>query len=87
MDSNGVLLVTGLADATAVKPFVMEMNVKTGKPSHFVFVEKVVTDEFTEYITTAGIHYDERDPRDGKGYYYMTFVYNYKFIQILKIGR
>ena len=87
MDSNGVLLVAGLADATAVKPFVMEMNVRTGKPSHFVFVEKNVADEFTEYISTVGIHYDERDPRDGKQYYYMAFVYNYKFIQIIKINR
>lgn len=85
MDSRGMLMVTGLADATNVKPFVAEINTKTGKPFKFLFIEKIVADDFTEYITTTGMHYDDRDPRDGKPYYYMSLVYNNKQIQIIKI--
>lgn len=87
MDSRGILLVTGLSDATKVKPFVMEIIPKTGKPLNYVFLEKTVEDDFTEYITSSGIHFDERDPRDGRQYYYMTFVYNFKQIQIVKVDR
>jgi hypothetical protein len=50
-----------------------------------VYLEKIVADEFTEYVTTSGIYLDRRDQRDGKSYYYMSFVYNYKYTQIIKI--
>jgi len=87
MDSRGTLLVTGLSDATNVKPFVMEVDPANGKPSNFVFLEKVVAEDFTDYITTVGMQLDRRDPRDGREYYYMSFVYNYKYTQIIKIDR
>jgi hypothetical protein len=81
------VLTTGLSDQTSSKPYMMEINAKTGKTENFVYFEKVVEDNTTEYIITNGFHHDIRDPADGQEYYYSSFIYNTDKLQLVKANR
>lgn len=87
LNDAGMILTTGLSDPTAIKPYIMEVNPENGKVEHFVYFVRTEEDDFTEYITTNGIYHDLRDPADGEQYYYASFVYNHKRMQLVKARR
>jgi hypothetical protein len=65
----------------------MEINAITGKTENYVYFEKVVEDDSTEYIVTNGFHHDILDPADNNEYYYSSFIYNTNKLQIVKADR
>ena len=87
MNDHGYVLAHGLSDPTSAKPFVMEINPETGATINFVHLERSKEDDLTDYSVTNGFYHDISDPGDGKEYYYSSFVYNHKYMQIVKSDR
>jgi hypothetical protein len=78
---NNYITVFGIANSL---PIVMLLNKADGSINTFLTVATVQSyTAAPTFVTSSAFHFDEKDPLDGNGYFYLAFTMS-KILQIMK---
>lgn len=73
IDANGNAVMLGIGNSV---PIIMELNPVDGQVLKFMSLDKVgsTATSMPWYAAYGAIHHDVKDPDDGQGYYYASFI-------------